>query len=482
MLPSFYTLHFGQIDAVQEAIDQPDLLTDGYFDYREAAYGVSSLRTWALLGPKGSGKSAVLKNLELSWQERYDRFFTNWNLGSFPVNDIIKIQTGQSLGGSRAQAAWEFLILLRVIESLDNDNSLSCDASFHKMCRGLRDGGYLSGNWLSKVAKWTSTKLKFDAKVVGAEANVDTDSITPLEVSSYLKKQISEMSTENVHIVALDGLDSFFFEAADEWNSLAGLVQAVYQLNTEFRSWKSPISVVIAIRSDIFDVLPGPEVNKMKPYSVYLDWHAHGIGSRNNLWKLLTAKASVHHPEVKDIVKQYMATPIGIGPHTDMAEYLLDNTRLIPRDAVALMGHLQRAYKGNKSITEHSAKNAVRSYAEEYFVGEIFDNIAGILPASKAVQLSSFKDVLRTVPSRVFTFEEVKNDLEGELSAAEIKALLRQMFETGGIGIINGKNTDFVFRKVSGAGFTVRYKFMLHDALTRAWNRPWRLESNRAKF
>jgi hypothetical protein len=482
MLPPFYTLHFGQIDAVQEAIDQPDLLTVGYFDYREAAYGVSSLRTWALLGPKGSGKSAVLKNLELSWAERYDRFFTNWNLGTFPVNDVANIQTGQSLGGSRAQAAWEFLILLRVVESLDSDNSLTCDDSFRKMSRGLREGGYINDNWLAKVAKWTTTKLKFDAKVVGAEANIDSDSITPLEVSGYLKKQISSATTENIHIVALDGLDSFFFEAADEWNSLAGLVQAVYQLNTDFRSWNSPISVVLAIRSDIFDVLPGPEVNKMKPYSVYLDWHARGIGSKNNLWRLLTAKASVNRPEVTDIVKQYMQTPIGIGPHTEMAEYLLDNTRLLPRDAVALMGYIQRSYKGLKGITENSAKNAVHAYGEEYFIGEIFDNLAGVLPSSKATQLSSFKDVLRTVPSRIFTFDEVKSDLEGELSPVEVKSLLKQMFETGGIGIVNGRNTDFVFRRVSGAGFTTRYKFMLHDALTRAWNRPWKIAERHSGY
>jgi len=105
MNPPFYTLHFGQIDANQEAIDEPDQLTAGYFDYREAAYGVSALRTWVLLGPKGSGKSAVLKNIELSWQDRYDRFFTYWNLASFPVNDISNIQTGQSPGGSRSQSA-----------------------------------------------------------------------------------------------------------------------------------------------------------------------------------------------------------------------------------------------------------------------------------------------------------------------------------------------------------------------------------------
>jgi hypothetical protein len=48
------------------------------------------------------------------------------------------------------------------------------------------------------------------------------------------------------------------------------------------------------------------------------------------------------------------------------------------------------------------------------------------------------------------------------------------MFDIGGIGIRNGAYTDFVHRRVGSAGFTVRHGFMLHDAFTHAWNRPWR--------
>jgi hypothetical protein len=87
--------------------------------------------------------------------------------------------------------------------------------------------------------------------------------------------------------------------------------------------------------------------------------------------------------------------------------------------------------------------------------------------------MQSFKDALRTAPTRRFHYKTICDELSGELEPFEIKQLLRQMFETGGIGIVNRGYTDFAFRKVSGAGFTIRNKFILHDALTRAWNRPW---------
>ncbi|QVG66760.1 hypothetical protein JG551_000688 [Curtobacterium flaccumfaciens pv. flaccumfaciens] len=298
--------------------------------------------------------------------------------------------------------------------------------------------------------------------------------ITPLEASAHIKNVLSEVRTESRHMVALDGLDSFFFEADDEWTSLAGLVQAVYSINTERAQQQQPITVAAAMRSDIIDVLPGPNVNKVKSKAIYLDWHARGIGANHHLWQLLSSKASVARPVVRNVVNQYFKAPIAIGPHTDLAEYFLDNTRLLPRDAVALMSYVQRFYKGNKGVTQQAAVNAVRAYAEEYFVGEIFDNLAGILPSSRAREIASFKEALRTAPKRFFTFDYLRTELDGELDPADIKKLLKQMFEVGGIAVRNGGYTDFVFRRVSGAGFSTRYEFLLHDALTRAWNRPWR--------
>lgn len=473
-LPPFHELHFGQLDASQEAVDTPDLLTAGFYDYREAAYGVEAQQVWLLLGPKGSGKSAVLEHLRLRWQGRADRFFTSWSLSGFPVNDVAEINTGQSAGASRAQAAWEFLLLLRVVESLESDTGLRAPQEFRDMHAGLARSGLLSGDWISKVASWSKTTIKFDLKIFGAEAERNVNSVTPLEVSSYIRDQLARVATENHHVIALDGLDTFFFETNDEWTSLAGLMQALHVLNRSLRDMGLPVQVVAAMRSDIFDVLPGPEMNKLKPHSVYLDWHAFGIGRDNHLWKLLTQKAAVRRPQVTNVVSQYLGARIQIGPHSDLPTFLLENTRLLPRDLVALMTYLQRGYKGTRSVPGENAKRSVEAYTQEYFVGEIFDNLAGVLPAANARQLASFKDALRTAPSRLFDFTYMKSELEGELEASEVRQLLRQMFETGGIGVHHNGYTDFVFRKISGGGFTVRHEFMLHDALTRAWNRKWR--------
>jgi hypothetical protein len=159
-----------------------------------------------------------------------------------------------------------------------------------------------------------------------------------------------------------------------------------------------------------------------------------------------------------------------------MTTYLLEHTRLLPRDAVALMSYLQRCYGGIKSVPEDNAKEAVRRYCEEYFVGEIFDNLSGVVDTVTPRKMAAFKDALRSVPAKVFGLPDLEKELDGALDKTEVRELLRQMFNTGGIGIFNRNAgyTDFVFRKVSGAAFTTSREFVLHEALVKAWNRPHR--------
>lgn len=471
----FRELHFGHLDASQEAAEDPELLRKGYYDYREAAYGVASNSAFVLLGPKGSGKSAVIEHLRLRWEGKWDRFISRWDLRGFPVSDVTQIKMGQSGGSSRNQAAWELLLLLRIYESLDQDHGAEPSIEVSQIVTWLKQQGLLSSNWAANVSKWSVREFKIDLKIISTMMGARTEA-TPLEVTGFLREKLRGIHTDSQHVVAIDGLDSFFFEIDDEWASLGGLMQALLSLNLHLRECGLRFTIVAALRSDIFDLLPGGENNKLKSNAVHLDWHANGIGRDNHLWELLTTKVQVHRPQVTNIVSQYLSRPISIGPHSEMTTYLLEHTRLLPRDVVALMTYVQRCYGGNRTVPEGNAKEAVRRYCEEYFIGEIFDNLSGVVETVTPRKLASFKDALRSVPSKIFSLSDVERELDGDLEKAEIRDLLRQMFYTGGIGIFNRNAgyTDFVFRKVSGAAFTASREFVLHEALVKAWNRPHR--------
>lgn len=280
--PSLRELHFGQLDAHQEAIDEPDLLLGGFYDYREAAYGIATGATWLLLGPKGAGKSAVFEHLRLEWRDRWDRFLTLWDLRDFPVNDVTQIRTGQSPGAARAQAAWEFLLLLRVFESLSRDENLEGSRSLSALRSELKRAGLIDADWRSKVVEWSKVTATFNLQVAELGIELNSSSVGALEVTDVLRRVLATVTTGNRHVVVLDGLDSFFFEVEDEWTSLAGLMHAIEATNRFLRDKRLHVSVTAAVRSDVFDVLPSAESNKLKPHSVQLDWSALGIGAGNH--------------------------------------------------------------------------------------------------------------------------------------------------------------------------------------------------------
>jgi len=367
--PPYRQLNFGELDAAEEAIDSPRLLLEGFFDYRSAAYGITAGDTWLLLGPKGAGKTAVLEHLRLLWDNDYGRCFDHWNLQDFPVGDVSGIQTGEASGAARSQSGWQLILLLRLLASLEHDEALKASREFHTILKDLKKSGQAGDDWKTRVVRWSKASATIKLPVFELGLEVESDEVGTLQAIGILKKVLRTVETPSQHVLALDGLDQFFFELEAEWNSLAGLTHALASVNRLFRDIGQRISVVAAIRSDIFDVLPSPESNKLKPHIVNLDWSAPGIGTGSLLWQLVSAKARVNHPEVGDVVRTYLADSIAIGPHSRIPEYFLDYTRLLPRDLVALLTTLKQFHGGTGQVNEKSARECVKLYSLEYFVG-----------------------------------------------------------------------------------------------------------------
>jgi hypothetical protein len=477
--PALRTIDFGRTDASDEATHDPDLLLRGYLDYRESVYKMSSGLAWYILGPKGAGKSAVFEHIRLKWADRYDRFFVPWDLRGFPVADVTQLHTGQIAGSSRTQSAWEFLLLLRVMQSLASDNGLDASNDFSSLVRELVRAGLIVDDWKLSVSKWSSRKATFKFALGPFGVDIDSDPIGPLEIAAVLRAALGTVKTSSRHVICVDGLDSFFLETNDEWASLAGLVHAVESVNRFLATVGLPVTIVAAVRTEAFEALESTDSNKLKAHAVYLDWSPSGVGPDSKLWSLVDMKAKVSQPALKSFTSTYLTTDIGQGPYSRIPEYFLAYTRLLPRDLIALLIHLQDVHPGSAAVSEKTAVAAVHNYAEQYFVGEIRNNLAGILSdqAGRQQKTQAFFEALKGVRSAEFTLHDIQQDLDGDVTEPETKRLLRQLFEIGGIGIRtkNGRyveRTDFIYRKAGPVAFNARRTFLLHNALIVAWNKP----------
>lgn len=480
-LPKFSELRFGRLDAHDEATNEPELLLEGFYDFESAAEEIMAGTKFVLLGTKGAGKSAVLEHLRLAAESEPNEFFSIWDLREFPIADVRNMKTGQTPGLGRTQNAWEFLLLLRIIDSLYSDQSVLESGEFQRLRQALVGAGLLVGGWKTKVLDWSKSTVKVTLPLVDVGVDVASSPVHLFHIVEVLKNVLSSLEIDNPHMVALDGLDSFFFETENQWESLAGLVQATEAINRFFRSKGLPVGIVLALRSDIYNVLSSAESNKYREYAVELDWSADGASSNSPLWELVEQKARVGSPNLPNIATTYLTRPVPVGGRkAPAADFILEYTRFLPRDLVALLKELQHVHKSGGPIPGQKVADGVKRYCDTYFEGEIFNNLAGVLPSAPDTprKVAAFRDAMRTVETRFFTFQEVEEELAGQVSTSEVTALLRQMFEVGAVGIRTGTgmgaHTDFTYRNIGGSGFTKRHGFVLHNALTRAWNRPWR--------
>ncbi|TFB88230.1 hypothetical protein E3O44_06030 [Cryobacterium algoricola] len=481
--PQLRNLDFGRLSASEEARVSPDLLLSGYHDFQQAAYRIARGTAWVVVGPKGAGKTASIEHLDLMWRTDEMKFLEKWDLASFPVADVTGLQIGTQPGPSSTRAAWEFLILLRIFESLVGDMGITFQGNVVQLTKDLAAAGLIQGPDLrTKFFDWSQTTVKFNVGFVGVDSGKDSGA-TAIQIVEILRVAISSMATDSRHVLAIDGLDGFFAQSNQQLDALAALVEAAAGVNAFLEGTKTRSSVLLAIRSDMFSQLPSTDSAKLGDHMVELDWSRGGTGHGNELWSLVNAKAQASvHPSfegrpLKDVRTAYFESPIGIGPHSSIPAYFLSHTRLLPRDLVALMTEVKGVHGGSSQLTEANARESVRRYSETYFIREVGNGLARVLPGASATKVAAFIESLTTLQSRYFQATDLNEELAGMLDQTELRALLKQLYTIGALGVnttVNGtRHVNFIYRRTAGGGFSFLREYTLHNSLVVAWNLHW---------
>lgn len=175
--------------------------------------------------------------------------------------------------------------------------------------------------------------------------------------------------------------------------------------------------------------------------------------------------------------KAYLANDIRIGRFTDIPTYFLRYTRLLPRDLIALLNELKKVHGGNHQVSENNARAAVRMYSETYFIREVTNGLSRTVADVSQDQVNIFMDSLRALSSRYFSIGDLMPEIDDQLSRSQVRALLKQLFLIGAIGVQQTKgasvHTNFVYRRSAGGGFSTSGSFLLHNCLVEAWNLNW---------
>lgn len=488
-------LYFGMSDSLNEVNERPDEFVKSYVDLNGAVNTVLNGEKFLILGPKGTGKTALAWYLRETEPDGTHLALVR-DASSLPLSEIPHLQTGQPLGPERTVVAWKFILLCNYLELLlrDQGSSIQQNSEAIRVSKLLRDFGFMgdaSGRALLIAANTTVTiPIPKLGEIYKRESRPD---LNIYNLIPYLESWVADAGSEIRHVLLLDGLDSVFLNDFRYDESLSSLVQAAYSLNQKLRGDRASGSIVLLLRNDVFSriALSLPDSQKMRDdLSLDLDWRvlSGGAGATSPLMQLVNAKAGQAQGLGSVDVLSYFPRDIRLGRghqrRMPILQYLLNMTRHTPRDLLRLFEEIRKIEASgmfggtsrSRSILPEVIREGILQYSTKYFVGAIRNEFAGV--EGGAENASAAISALQILSKQRFNrdeFASALDSLEGDREYSTNR-LLTFLFYAGAIGnyVMRRDETYLHFyHRRDEAEIYLKGQFLLHDALVHAWGLPF---------
>jgi hypothetical protein len=292
-----------------------------------------------------------------------------------------------------------------------------------------------------------------------------------LNLVEGLKRLIAKYSFHGNQYLIVDGLDDVLINHSVQYDTLTALIFEAQRLNAFLKASKVTAGIIVLCRTDLYEVLPGPNKNKVRQDSAFeIDWYKIGSASeRSGLTQLANLRAKLALKRDVDIVTEYFPKTAADGQPT--LKYLTDLTRHTPRDFLMLLSHVQGACGTDRPTRAHIADGA-KSYSEQYFLPEIKDELVGYV---KPGDFEAFLNSLGEIHERRFTVARLVSVAKAfGLSKARVEIMLHALFAASAIGMTwtgEGRQERFEFKfRNPHAVFNPRRTILLHKGMWKALN------------
>jgi hypothetical protein len=487
---SFKTINFGRISAEDEQTYSPELLINGFFDDYGYIDAVRSSEKFLIIGPKGSGKSAIGSKLELDAQQDLDHesdstsFVKNHLLENFPYEsfgDILPKREGPEI---TYPESWEFILMVACLNSFIKDNSFDYPRNYKTVFQTLIKLGLLAKDdkklTLEKIVKTTTSKQIRATLKVGIVFSSSQEKITDTKkLYTYLKECFYSIIVKNKHYIIIDGLDIFLTKGINQLQSITALVIAADRMNKTFYRNGMQVKIIVMCRTDMFERLSKPDKNKIKlSGGIILDWFQNTPELEStNLAKLINLRAKLSLGKEINVFETFLPQYMNSGKSSKKTiQVLFDHTRHLPRDMIMLFKEIQDHTKENDFASVNDIQTALGVYSKNYFIGEIKDQLYGFLSNEDIEKIFQLLAKTGWYRFNITNLEEaIRHD--GKFSTMDLDTILNALFNCNAIGNID-RNTNHVTYKFRNqyAEFNPKQSIVVHYGLQRGLN------LNRAKY
>lgn len=448
----FLDIQFGFAAAEKEGAEAPSLLLEGFLDEAHVSDAALSGSPFLFLGYKGSGKTALAEHARLLAERRPHVFVTTTTLDRFSYTDFKSVAGGTADHQVRYPTAWGWLLLVALIHSLEEDQAGSsrAPAEYRGVVGRLKELGLVAAGDLGLLVT-SSAKQSFKASVpkfleYTSERVSAGQDLQLHQLVLALKRAVLAFPTDNRHVIYIDGLDSIVTQKDLQFQSLAALMHEAAELNQLFRREDRPFKFVVLCRTDIFDRLPGANINKIRQDdSVSLNWFdAPRDPDQTRLIRLVNLRAERSLGRPVNVFREFLPEQID---GRDARTVILDHTRHLPRDLIQVLRKLQQCARDGARLSPDEVKAGLRMYSLEYFLPEVRNELAGYLDREDIDRSLLLLSSLHR-PRVTFTELQAAAALL-ELGTIDLRGLVRALFDASCIGIVNeaeGRRPHYTFK------------------------------------
>jgi len=473
---------FGYASGEAESERSPELLLDGYFDLDNTFANIRTDRHFLVLGNKGTGKTSLGKHFELrSHNNSSNDSSIHIFLKDVPYKTLKQSASGDLDDIIKYRSGWKNYLWFIIFDLLQDDPALKKHPLLRVFSKRISKERISRGFTLASILKWLS-KLKLRIPMNGytsVEISLDDTSVPEISWQSIVDNIDGYLHTHPIktmknYYVFIDGLDEIVRTKDSRLQTYVALLNEVHSINQTLFRYGITFKFILLFRADIYELLPDANKNKLRiDYGINLIWYKEGRVEESPLVKLAILRGKVS-ADIENIFDQFFPRTIIIGSDEyPTLKHLLSHTRHTPRDFLQLLENLkQYAPRGNARFSGDDIEEAIKYYSINYFLPEIKDELAGLLPAD---DIQGIFDLFGQIQKRSFNFDELLSIAENNDSsiADRLQKILRVLYEHGAIGMAEFHrrrgHVTFKFRN-SASTFIHTKNILLHRGLYKALN------------
>lgn len=461
---------FGYADAEEEFNQKPEMFDSAFVDPHNYLDTILNGPKYLILGRKGAGKTAFSAKIRRVADLSDNITARPCSLADMDYVSFNGFAETNVTGGKRFRSIWKYLLLVEILKMIFNKYPDQENLELTELYEGLKKYGFITNDSLVRVAtKIRITEMTLNiAEIFEAKSNVEHSAKLngPDEIADLILNTIKDSYFgDRKFFLIVDGLDDVLRLEKFSPDIVTGLLRAINYINKSFSIAEVRVKVVLLMRTDIYDLCRDPDLNKIKrDAAINLSW------TKDDLKNIVYKRICAEYPQITsfaDFWDNYAPLNYKNAPSIT---FLFELTLLRPRDILQFFIECQDMYGNNNSLSYSELNTVANGYSKNYFIGEMRDELTGILDDSI---VTAIPGILSSMGTR--KFKECDLEASPELKELNCTAhqLLEIMYNAGYIGQIRCRNGKKLlsFRHINPYDkYNAKDECIVHRGITKAVN------------